>query len=165
MGAAPTDVSGDSWPATMLSLRLASHMSIHSRAGSSAAMNNFSSEESRPRYSWTSHQTPQPSNSTKKRPSPQRLGASASLFLATPPLFHGHRWTVRFVLLPRLTVTAAASAGGCQIAAKSSEYLGYDSQVHQFNVSPQYDIDVNPAYISQADSSDLGELPDAPAVA
>jgi hypothetical protein len=54
---------------------------------------------------------------------------------------------------------------GCQIAAKSSEYLRYDSQVHQFNVSPQYDIDVNPAYISQADSSDLGELPDAPAAA
>ncbi|KAK3934531.1 hypothetical protein QBC46DRAFT_399511 [Diplogelasinospora grovesii] len=44
---------------------------------------------------------------------------------------------------------------GCQIAAK----------IHQFNVSPQYDIDVNPAYISQADSSDLGELPDAPAAA
>jgi hypothetical protein len=49
---------------------------------------------------------------------------------------------------------------GCRIA-RENKWLRYDSKTHQFSVSPQFDIELEPAPVTSAESIDFGELPDA----
>ncbi|KAK3383417.1 hypothetical protein B0T24DRAFT_566133 [Lasiosphaeria ovina] len=53
---------------------------------------------------------------------------------------------------------------GCRIAAQGGKWLRYNSETHQFSVSPQYDIELDAIPFTpagSADSVDYGELPDA----
>lgn len=49
---------------------------------------------------------------------------------------------------------------GCRVA-RDSQWLRYDSKTHQFSVSPQFDIELEPAPVAPADSIEYGDLPDA----
>ncbi|KAK3312484.1 hypothetical protein B0H66DRAFT_525552 [Apodospora peruviana] len=49
---------------------------------------------------------------------------------------------------------------GCRIAARG-KWLRYDSESHQFSVSAQYDIEMEPLSTVPTDSTEYGELPDA----
>ncbi|KAK3693628.1 hypothetical protein B0T22DRAFT_45602 [Podospora appendiculata] len=52
---------------------------------------------------------------------------------------------------------------GCRIAARDGKWLRYDSDSHQFSVSPQYDIELDTIALAPSDSTEYGELPDATA--
>ncbi|KAK3335454.1 hypothetical protein B0T19DRAFT_9206 [Cercophora scortea] len=54
---------------------------------------------------------------------------------------------------------------GCRIAARDGTWLRYDSDSHQFSVSPQYDIELDSVALTPVDSTEYGELPDATASA
>jgi len=49
---------------------------------------------------------------------------------------------------------------GCRIA-RENKWLRYDSKTHQFSVSPEFDIELEPAPVVSAESIDFDELPDA----
>jgi hypothetical protein len=49
---------------------------------------------------------------------------------------------------------------GCRIA-RENKWLRYDSKTHQFSVSPEFDIELEPAPVTSTESIDFGELPDA----
>jgi len=49
---------------------------------------------------------------------------------------------------------------GCRIA-QDSQWLRYDSKTHQFSVSPQFDIELEPAAVPPPESIEFGDLPDA----
>ncbi|KAK3330590.1 hypothetical protein B0H66DRAFT_468554 [Apodospora peruviana] len=50
---------------------------------------------------------------------------------------------------------------GCRIAARDGKWLRYDSESHQFSVSAQYDIEMEPVSTVPTNSTEYGELPDA----
>jgi len=49
---------------------------------------------------------------------------------------------------------------GCRIA-RDNKWLRYDNKAHQFSVSPEFDIEIEPVPVSTAESIEFGDLPDA----